>query len=238
MSHTKQRRQVMENNVTISTNSNMFSSLEEQIAKLLKINEQVWKDLAITEEAIRKLGYPPECSVSNDNGLYCTTLFYETGDVVKTFERNWQACIFAHHAGLSEKAGHLIFSDKGVRQRQGARPRSKGLRWDICELGRQFQGERVKDVYLKLDQHKLMGIGQELPFIAAMHPRWAIAMNGKEIPRVDAPDLVVSPYAGGDFYEAPRLYFICDFGWLNLGSDDVRDRRSMFGSGSLRVVCP
>jgi len=68
----------------------LFALPEEQVTRLLVINELLWKDRAITEEAIRQLGNPSDldCPVSDEQGLYCITLLYETGNPLTTFERN------------------------------------------------------------------------------------------------------------------------------------------------------
>lgn len=212
----------------------MFASAEQQIKSLLKINKHVWKDPAITEKTICKLGNPPNCPVSSDNGLYCVTLFYETGDPIKTFKRNWQACEFIYGKERVRTDKYLMFIKKVIRQRQGAESRPSGFRWNICELGRQFKGKYGGDVRSKLDQQKLMGIGQELPFIAAMHPRWAFAINHKKIPCVDAPDLEIFPDDDNGHFFIPYLEPDYIGNKLFMGDHFANGDHPRFGSGSLR----
>lgn len=209
----------------------LFTPLEEQIKRILEINEQTWKDKAITEAAIREIGDPPDCPVSDENGLYCACLLSETGDAVQTFERNWQACVHVHGQDGTWKWDGLLFTPKGVKQRDNTLPRRPGLRWQIAELGRKFNGQCVRDVRPQL---KVMGMGQELPLIAALHPKWAVSMNGENIPYVDAPDLEVAPYAEGGFSCAPYLLFRRGHRQVRLDADHVDDSSSGFGSGSLQ----
>lgn len=211
----------------------LFTSPEEQVSRLLKINEQVWKDSTITEAAIRDLGDPPSCPASDDSGLFCVMLFSETGDAVRTFERNWLACQYVHGENTWKWDG-LRLTPQGVRARANAQPRLKGIRWQVCELGREFKNQRVQNVRLKLDSARRMGIGQELPAVAAMHPKWAVSMNGDTIPFVDAPDLEVVSDAGGQFGYAPCLSFDRDYGRVKLSAERVGGRSVRFGSGSLR----
>ena len=184
-----------------------FTSPAEQIQKILEINEEVWKNSAITAQAIAALGNPPKCPPSDDQHLYCICLFYETGDPVKTFQLNWQACIHIHKPEGVWQWDGLVFTPQGVRQCDAAKPRPIGLRWQVCELGRQFQGQSVRKVLPQLDQFQKMGMGQELPLVAALHPKWAKSINGQDIPFVDAPDLEVAPCGQGDFSSAPCLGF-------------------------------
>ena len=212
----------------------LFTPPEEQIKKLLEINEAVWKDKAITEAAIRGLGNPPECPISDETGLYCVGLFYETGDAVKTFQNNWDACVHVFGKMGTWKWGGVIFTPKGVRQRHGAKVRSKGLRWAVLELGRKFQRQSVEKVRPQLDADSIMGMGQELPLVAALHPHWAKAMNGNDIPFVDAPDLDISPHAYGDFCRVPYLYFDAGSGEVYLSSSRVGNAHLRYGSGWFR----
>lgn len=212
----------------------LFTSPTEQIQRLLEINEAVWKDRAITEAVIRELGDPPECQTSDENGLYCANLFRETGDAVQTFSDNWDACVHVHGEDGTWKWGGLIFTQQGVRQRASAITRPTGLRWQVAELGRQFQKQSVKDVRPQLDSTQTTGMGQELPFIAALHPKWAKSMDGDKIPFVDAPDLEVAPRGDGEFSNAPCLRFGTGDRRVRLGCDHVGIVSSFFGSGSLR----
>lgn len=215
----------------------LFTPPEEQVKVLLMINEAVWKDAAITETAIRTLGDPSEldCPASDEQGLYCLTLLNETGDPCATFERNWQALYHAHNGDVGTwKWSGLVFSPEGVKARDGARPRPVGLRWQVCELGRPFMNQSVKEVRPQLDRGQLMGMGQELPAIGAMHPKWAVSMNGETIPFVDAPDLDVAPSAGGRFSDAPYLSFGRGSSRVFLFASRVGGRDPGYGSGSLR----
>lgn len=212
----------------------LFSTPEDQILRVLEVNEAVWKDATITEEALKALGDPPNCPVSDENGLYCVGLFSETGNALKTFQRNWQAAVHVHGQNNTWKWDGVLFTAEGVKPRAGVQKRPTGLRWAVCELGRSLKGRCVKDARQELDKNKTMGMGQELPFLAALHPNWAVAMNGQDIPFVDAPDLQVLPDAGGRFYCASYLLFNRDLGKVELNASRVEDSDSYWGSGSLR----
>lgn len=207
-----------------------FTSPEEQIGRILEINEVVWKNLAITEAAIHALGDPPMCPPSDKNNLYCVNLLFESGDTLNTFRYNWEACRFTLGLLRTWKWNGLLFTPKGVKQRDGAIPRKPGLRWQVAELGRQFKDQCVRDVRPQL---KVMGMGQELPLIAALHPKWAVSMDGDNIPFVDAPDLDVAPDAWGGFYFAPYLNFNRGNRRVDLGAGRVDLPDSDCGSGSL-----
>ena len=170
----------------------IFTSSREQIRLMLEINEAVWKDLAIPEQAIRELGDPPERPATEDDNLSCVTLLSDTGDLLETLARNVLACKYMHGVMHTEKTGDLMLAGKYVRQRKGAQVRRKGLRWAVCELGRKFRDQRAIYVTRKLARQNLIGMGQELPLIAAMHPHWAEAMEGNLLPFVSAPDLEVN----------------------------------------------
>lgn len=212
----------------------MFVPPAEQIQRILKINEAVWKNLTITEEAIIALGDPPNCPPSDEQHLYHVGLFYETGDAVKTLELNWQACVHIHTPKGTCRWYGSVFMPQGVRQRAGAKPRPVGLRWQVCELGRQFYKQAVYDVRSQLDQSQIMGMGQELPLVAALHPKWAASMNGQNIPFVDAPDLEVAPVGRGEFPHAPCLSFDSDARQVFLSAYFVGDPRDDSGSGLLQ----
>ena len=212
----------------------LFTQPEEQIQHLLRINEQVWKDASITEVAIRALGDPPECPISDEGHLWCVTLVSETGNALATFTRNWTACVHVHGVDKTWKWDGLILTPQGVRPRQNAKPRPTGLRWTVSELGRAYKSQKVKKVRPDLDRQSTMGMGQELPLIGALHPRWAVAMNGDNIPFVDAPDLEVAPSARGEFSDAPYLSFDRGDGAVNLYAGVVDHGNPRFGSGSLR----
>jgi hypothetical protein len=212
----------------------LFIKPEEQAKKFLEINAALWHDSAITAEAIVALGAPPTHPISDENGLYCVTLLYDAGDAVETFRRNWEACIHIHGQDGTWKWDGLLFTPQGVRQRANAKPRPKGLRWQVCELGRFFQKQSVDDVRPQLDATKIMGMGQEGPMIAALHPNWAVSMNGKSIPYMDMPDLEVAPDGRGDFDYAPYLDFLRVDRRVYLVARDVRSATPLYGSGSLR----
>ena len=212
----------------------LFTPPAEQIQKILEINEAVWKNLAITAEAVAALGDPPNCPPSDDQHLYGICLFYETGDPVKTFQLNWEACIHVHQPEGVLKWDGLVFTPQGVRQRDTAKPRPIGLRWQVCELGRQFQGQSVRKVLPQLDQCQKIGMGQELPLVATLHPKWAKSINGQDIPFVDAPDLEVAPHGRGDFFGAPSLSFLSDIRQVDLHATSVGHRSGRYGSGVLQ----
>jgi hypothetical protein len=217
-----------------ASNANPFTLPEDQVKRLLEINEQVWKNLAITEEAIRALGDPPISPISDKRHLYCVVLLYETGDAFETFKRNWEACVHVFSESRTEKWDGLLFSPKGVKRRENAVPRRSGLRWSVAEPGRDYQGVSVRDVRLDMDEKGVMGMSQELPFVAAMHPRWVSFMNGGTIPFVDAPDLEIAPDGGVGFNYVPYLYFFSANGKVKLNVDHVDNPLEAYGSGSLR----
>ncbi|MBI4281778.1 hypothetical protein HY625_03065 [Candidatus Uhrbacteria bacterium] len=218
----------------MQTIPSIFTTPEEQIRRLLDINEDVWKDRSVTEEAIRALGGPPTCPPSDDRHLFCVTLLCETGDPVRTFEENYKALVLVHERRVWKWDG-IVFTPEGVRLRAGAIPRPKGLRWAIAELGRQCQNQKVVDVRLALDHAEVMGIGQELSAFGAMHPLWATAMDGDTIPFVDAPDMEVRAFAhlGYSFKSAPCLLFNRSIGEVELGFSEVgvESHVSHFGPG-------
>lgn len=212
----------------------MFTSPEDQILRMLEVNEAVWKDTAITEEAVKEAGEPLDCPASDETGLYCVGLFSETGDVLKTFQRNWQAAAYVLSEDKTWKWDGLLFTPEGVQRRPNAQKRPTGLRWAVCELGRAHQDKCVKDARSELDKAGIMGMGQELPFVAALHPNWAVTMNGQDIPYVDAPDLQVAPAARGEFYCTPYLSFFRGNGEVRLDASHVEVPFSCWGSGSIR----
>lgn len=208
----------------------LFTPPEEQILRLIEINEKVWHHKVITPAAIRELGDPPECPPSDENGLYCVCLLFEVGNVVKTLELNWQACVYVHGEAGTWKWDGLLFKPEGVKQRVGALPRKPGLRWQVAELGRRFKSQCVQDVRPQL---KTMGMGQELPLIVALHPKWAVSMNGDSIPCVDAPDLSVAPRARGGFSDAPCVSFYSGYRQGELSARRVGSSHPYYGSGFL-----
>lgn len=212
----------------------LFATPEEQIQRLLEINEHVWKDRSITEQAIRALGDPPSSPSSDEQSLNCVVLLSETGDALKTFERNRQALVHVHGQEGTWIWDRLAFTSEGIRPRQGAQPRPVGLRWSVAELGRTFRKTAVKDTRPDLDANGIMGMGQELLLIGALHPRWAKAMNGTTIPFVDAPDLEVSPYTEGEFGCALCFFFRSKHRQVGLAAIHVTQSDSRYGSGSLR----
>jgi len=110
-----ERKLTVEKITKVVKKHDLFTTSEEQIRRLLDINEAVWHDTDITEEAIRELGDPPECPVSDEKGLYCVVLLYETGDVVKTFRRNWEACVHVRGEDSTWNWDGLLFTPQGVR---------------------------------------------------------------------------------------------------------------------------
>jgi|GEM_PF-1297007 len=181
----------------------IFSSPEDQIIQLLQINDVIWHDPAITEESIAALGKPPVPNKSDAKGLYCVTLLHSTGDVAKDLLRSWAACGYVHGMAGIWSYGPINRIAQHVRQRAGAKTRPTGLRWQVCELGRTFLGKSIKTVHPK----KQMWFGYEAIQIATMHPKWAKAMNGKDIPFVSLFDLESNIIADADWGETPCLYF-------------------------------
>ena len=216
----------------------LFSSPEEQVKHLLEINESLWHDPAITAEAIAALGNPPTAPSSDEHHLYAVILLYETGDALTTFQKNWEACVHVHGESRTWKWDSLVMTPKGVRPREKVKPRRPGLRWAVAELGRAYQGITVRDARVAQSAEESAGMGQELPLIAALHPRWATSLNGKTIPFVDAPDLEIAPDGEGKFYCAPCLHFDRDrglgLGRVGLGACNVGNPNRGFGSGSLQ----
>lgn len=212
----------------------LFSPPEEQIGRLLEVNAALWHDPVITAEAIAALGEPPKCPPSDERHLNCLVLLYETGDALTTFRKNWEACVHVLGEGRTWKWDGLVLSPQGVRPREKAKSRKAGLRWAVAELGRAYQRMRVRDVRVALSAEESAGMGQELPLIAALHPRWATSMNGETIPFVDAPDLEVAPGGKGEFSCAPFLYFDCGYGEVELDASDVGDPSQRCGSGALQ----
>ncbi len=211
----------------------IFTSPQEQIRLLLQINEVVWKDLTITEAAIRELGDPPERPATEDEALPCITLLSDTGELIETLTRNVLACKYMHGVLHTERAGGLILAGKYVRQREGAQVRRKGLRWAVCELGRKFKDQRAIYVTPKLHRQNLIGMGQELPAIVAMHPNWAIRMEGELIPCVSAPDLEVDLLGEGGFTN--MLCVSCsDKGAIVLGAFGIAAAMPIVGHGFFR----
>lgn len=202
-------RDIIESKAVITAEAGNFGELFtqtwEQVRVLLDINEHIWKDPAITEGAIRALGDPPDCPKSDEHGLFCVCLFYETGDVAKTFERNWQACQFMLGRIRTSKTMNAPFTSECIRQRSGATPRRPGLRWQVVELGRKFFGQSVAEVRRQL---KTMGLGQEGPLVAALHPLWALSLDDSNenptIPRIIMVDLGVA--RDNHDGECPRPY--------------------------------
>jgi hypothetical protein len=183
----------------------LFATPEEQIARLLEINEAVWKDEGVTRDAISALGNPPPFPDSDDRHLWCAVLLHETGDVFRTFQRNWQACVYVHGEHATKK-DNLLVACTHVRNAKDAVPRKPGLRWELCELGRTFRYStrnfprnrdaegpffscEERDPRAGFDGQKRRCVGQEGPLIAALHPRWAKAMNGTTIPFLEFLDL-------------------------------------------------
>lgn len=212
----------------------MFRPPEEQVKQILEINEAVWKDSEVSEAAIRQLGDPPVCPPSDEHHLFCVTLLRETDDAVVTCAQNWLAAVFVHGGPQTCKREELLFTAKHMRLRTGAVPRPKGFRWAVAELGRVFQDKKIEDVRLELARTTRMGMGQELPLIAALHPAWARRMNGDSIPFVDAPDLEVDFEALGVFGRAPYLCFNREDRQVGLGAGGVCNANLGYGSGFFR----
>ena len=189
-------------------------------------------------ERLVALGGPPKCPAWDEHHLYAVVLLYETGDALTTFQKNWEACVHVHGESRTWKWDSLVMTPKGVRPREGAKPRKPGLRWAVAELGRAYQGITVRDARVAQSAEESAGMGQELPLIAALHPRWATSMNGETIPFVDAPDLEIAPDGEGKFYCAPCLHFDRDrglgLGRVGLGACNVGNPNRGFGSGSLQ----
>jgi len=213
----------------------LFTSPEDQITKLLEINEHVWKDPSVTEVAIRAIGNPPELPVSDEQHLHCIALLYETGDVTKTLERNLLACRYIHEKIVVRiDSSQTHFCQTRIRYRPGARVRNVGFRWAVCELGRRFKGSSVNRAFERMYTEQTMGIGQELPLIAALHPKWVLHMDGNKIPFVAAPDIQMTNNAEGKFEFSPNIRFSRRESRVRHDAEFTCQRDSNFGPGSLR----
>lgn len=201
----------------------MFTPPEEQVKRLLEINATLWRKKAITAEAIAALGDPPECPPSDEQHLYCVVLLYETGNALRTLKQNWTACVHVFGMEWTRLSDNSIVESRGVRQWENALPRKPGLRWALAELGRTYRGCRCFSSTPYTDG--FMGVGQELPLIAAMHPRWATSINGETIPAAFAPDLLVGDSDDFGIY----LSFNRDSGEVYL--DATNPCESPFGGG-------
>jgi hypothetical protein len=207
----------------------LFSTPEEQIRRMLHINTNMWHNPNITRDTIQALGRPSECPTSDENGLYCVTLLYETGNTVETLRQNWEAFVYIHGAEGVWKSDSLMFDNDHMRLREGAKQRPKGLRWAIVELGRAFRDRHVESVRSTIE---VMGMGQELLLVAAMHPHWAKAMDGNEIPFIDVPDLEVRPREQTSFDHALYLTFDPDGSRVELMCEDCTTDVNSYGCGS------
>lgn len=213
----------------------LFTKPEAQIKRLLWLNENVWKSPLITKDLLRELGEPPVCPSSNADSLFCICLFFEFGNALTTFSRNWDACEFVFGTETTRKQVRMRFCEVGVRFRKKAIPRPVGLRWQIVELGRKYCGQTPESVRAELDRSKVMGIGQELPLIAAMHPKWAQYMHDcsraeiGRLPGIIATDLVISD-TSGKFNDVPILR---NGQFLELWSMPVNETYDRMGCGSL-----
>jgi len=168
----------------------LFARAEVQVDRVLEINEQVWKDPVITEQAIRELGDPPGLARGAYSSLRCLALLCETGEPIKTFGRNWDACVYAYGQERVQKDEGITFKRGQLRPRSNARSRPRGLHWVICEVGRpiDFNVDAGREAFMK---NGWMLMGQELPMIAALHPQWVWSMNGQQVPIQMSPDLRV-----------------------------------------------
>ncbi|MFA5061947.1 MAG: hypothetical protein WC526_02285 [Patescibacteria group bacterium] len=179
-----------------------FAPPNHQIRTILEINDKVWKDKCITEQVIRAVGDPPP--PPEREGIpetFCLCLLYETGNPLKTLARNIAACKYVFGKDRWKKDLARTFSDTErngpkpvVSVRKGARPRPAGFRWAVVNLGFRYRGRPIPEARADLDQKGLMGVGQELPLIAALHPRWATlaGLNPSIVhyfPEAIAPDL-------------------------------------------------
>ncbi len=171
----------------------LFSTPEEQIERILEINSAVWMDDAITESAIRRIGPPPNVTGAPRNLLRGVILLYETGDPRTTLLLNWYA--FQHvYSGRATLARDLFAYSGIIQVRQNAIVRPAGFRWSAITLGWKavLDLENATKIF---DSSQIMGIGQELPLIAALHPRWARFMGSDEIPFIVASDIEIRlPY--------------------------------------------
>lgn len=211
-----------------------FATPEEQIATILAVNEAAWKDESITEAAIKALGNPPSAPESDESGFYCVTLVNDTGDVIETIKRNLAALQFVHGKDKVWKWDGIVLTPKGIRLRDSAKLRPKGLRWIAAELGRAYQSRKVMDVRIELDKNGLMGLGAEGILVAALHRRWAVSTNGEDKPFLDLPDLEVAPFAVGGFFFAPCVRWAGGDGRVSFGARHVGNADPYFGSGSVR----
>jgi len=117
----------------------MFSSPEEQVCRILDLNETGWKDPRITRQAIDELGDPPDCPRSNRYSLYCLCLLFDTGNFSDTLRRNWLALVRTCGRDKAVKASRVKFNDRSAISHKYAVVRQPELCWRVVELGRRLK---------------------------------------------------------------------------------------------------
>lgn len=176
---------------------------DEQIEKFKEWNTALSLGVPETDFAniSKEFPIPPACSKQQ---LYCTCLVYEFGDPLETLlnglrildhelEKIKGKLRFEQSIGgeWDQKRG-LFFPERipadEVRFRPGARTRKKGFRFIVAELGREMQfPEEISakkgygyfnDFFQWCDKNGVRNVGQELPYIAAMHPGWIMSICG------------------------------------------------------------
>lgn len=185
----------------------MFSSPAEQMERLLQLNESVWHDRSLNLTALARLGGPPDCPVADEKSLPCVVLLFEAQTWFHTLKRNWEACCFVHGADKVFTDPDIVFTLQGFQQRPGAQPRPRGLRWAIVDLGRRHQKISVDAAQAQISLNGWVELGQELPLLAALHPRWASLLDGVALPALYAPDIEIAPKGKGDFTHCLTLDF-------------------------------
>ncbi len=176
---------------------------DEQVDKFKKWNAEL--SLGIPESDFanipKEFPVPPACTVHE---LYCTCLVYEFGDPLETLLNGLRILdhelkkikgklLFEQSIGgnWQERLG-LLFPERippdKVRFRPEAYARKKGFRFIVAQLGRgmrfpqEISSEKgwqyFGDLFQWCDEKRIMNMGQELPYIAAMYPGWITSVCG------------------------------------------------------------
>jgi hypothetical protein len=180
----------------------LFSSPEEQITRILKLNDNVWHDPDINREEIKKIGPPPFCPApiftEKEMRFYCLFLFYEfkykgkgqtKTDPIKTFWRYWDAMGYVFGDNILAFGDDRYDNDKGEIVRDKKRRlltfaegsmdnRDSGLSWRLVEFYRFIEardpGEARKQVFEISHDLCPRGLGHEILAIPVMHPKWMV----------------------------------------------------------------
>lgn len=177
---------------------------DEQVEKFKKWNAEL--SLGIPESDFANI--PEEFLVSpacTMHELYCTCLVYEFGDPLETLLNGLRILDYElkkinGEISFEQSIGGVYcherlelfspqrFPPDKVRFRPGARVRKRGFRFIVAQLGRGMKfPEEIStekgwqyfvDFFRWCDEKRVMNIGQELPYIAAMYPGWITSVCG------------------------------------------------------------